>query len=218
LKHYSHILFRRSVLPLLLLLLLFLSLTPTLAWTDSCPVLQGLPALEEARHSTRIWANSWGALWSTAVVGQAAFAISTSNSATKTDLWVGAGSSALGLIPTWIVPPRLISEPVPTGCDSPERIGEFLDKTATNDSQNSGYVAHLSNVGVNTAVGLILGLGLGHWGSAAISLAAGIPLGELMIFTYPRSAAKLRDALDSRVSAAAVPIPGGGTVLVSLAL
>jgi hypothetical protein len=138
---------------------------------------------------------SWGLGWATVTLGQSIAALGAKD-ASKTDLWVGAASSSLGLIPTWIAPPAMATEEVPKpdgSCDSLSKFETLLNSYANTDHLNTSWKSHTSNVAVNIAVALILGLGYGHWNAAALSLGAGIPIGEFMILTYPGSAEKFRE-------------------------
>jgi hypothetical protein len=137
----------------------------------------------------------WGLTWATVTFAQAAAATEAKGS-DKTDFWIGAASSSLGLIPTWIAPPPMTTETLPTpdgSCESLKNFEALLNSYSDTDHLNSSWKSHISNVAVNVAVGLVLGLGYQHWSAAAISVAAGIPIGELMVFTYPGSAEKFRE-------------------------
>lgn len=173
--------------------------------------------LDSGSQATRSWAESWGLVWSLASAGQALAAMA-SHGSEKTDLWIGAGSSALGLIPTWISPPAITHFPSDRSslCDSRD-FEKILERYAQDDRRNSGWIAQAGNLGVNAGVGLILGLGYGHWSSAGISMAIGIPVGEAMILTYPNAAGRLQAPLErTRVSFA--PTTGGGSLLVSMGI
>jgi hypothetical protein len=194
--------------------------------------------LAKGKHATRVWANAWGATWTVATLAQGAIAATTSDRDTAQDLWVGSASAALGLIPTWILPPVIVSrelssasDPSENSCEALAQAEALLEQAAKNDQQNTGVWVHASNVLVNVGIGLGMGLGFHHWGSAAISTGIGIPVGELMILTYPQSALKLRERyvkgnLSSerfrspgfweRVHFAAIPLPSGAAVAMSL--
>ncbi|MHB8877432.1 MAG: hypothetical protein ACYC8T_27385, partial [Myxococcaceae bacterium] len=71
--------------------------------------------------------------------------------------------------------------PCPT-LASAERL--FL-RDAEGEAFGVSWLLHGANVVFNVAVGLVLGLGWGHWESGAINAAAGIAIGEVMILTQP---------------------------------
>jgi hypothetical protein len=163
---------------------------------------------------TRRWATAWGITWTVATVSQLAVVTGTRDDQTRKDLWVGSASAALGLIPTWFVPPAgtHATEHFGTsnsGCEAELSQSEsVLAELSRTDESYSGPLAHISNVAVNLATSLILGLGFGHWGAAAISLGAGIPIGEVMILTYP----KLGDQLHKVPQAAMIAAPAGPAI------
>jgi hypothetical protein len=158
--------------------------------------------LTVAHIKAQNWANIWGATWGAATVAQLAVAGTAKSLSTRQDLFVGAASSALGLIPTWIFPPAI------TGYESPSSATGFvatnacrdlsalearLSRYVADDENNTGVLAHASNLAVNLAVSLVMGAGFGHWHSASVSAIVGIPIGELMILTYPRTASHFEE-------------------------
>jgi hypothetical protein len=115
-------------------------------------------------------------------------------SPTREDLFAGALSSSLGLIPTWIFPPLVSEGDIQfSRCDQLSEAEARLNQDAMYDDKMTGPLAHVSNIIVNLAISAALGVGYGHWSSAWISSAAGIPVGELMILSYPRAASRLRN-------------------------
>lgn len=208
---------RRSIL----LSLIFISLvTISQTWAgDACSNASGRflqDDLAEGRHHTRNWANSWGSLWALATVGQAVAAVKYQDPELRKDLWVGSVSSALGLIPTWIVPPKIIADGAEDDpCPTLAHEQMLLQRDAENDDANTGILAHAANFGVNLGIAAVLGAGFGHWSAAGISLGIGVAMGEMMILTYPRSASRLQNHPDSP-GLAVVPFPGGAMLATSL--
>jgi hypothetical protein len=165
--------------------------------------------LSEHRQSTRRWATVWGVTWGTATAVQLGVAVGTGNSEARKDLWVGSASAALGLIPTLIVPPEATHDFTLTGdCENELSQAESLiERFSANSETYDGLIAHVSNVAVNLAASLVMGLGFGHWGAAAINFAAGIPIGEMMILTYPKFEAQLHNTVGlSPVPCASGPV------------
>lgn len=179
---------------------------------------------EVARLETEHWANIWGVTWSAATVAQFGVAAAVKSRDTREDLILGGVSSSLGLIPTWIVPPAVTRlktdaieaqagpDDVRDDCAALALLEAELSRAAKNDEANTGVWAHASNVAVNLAVSLVMGAGFGHWNSAGVSAVVGIPVGELMILTYPRAAAQFRGDM-SHVSVSWVPGQGSQAVL-----
>jgi hypothetical protein len=170
--------------------------------------------LTEYQHSNRRWVTAWGATWTVATVSQLAVAVSIRDQETRKDLWVGSASAALGLIPTLFIPPEATREISFSGdCENKLSQAEALIKELSlNRSAYNGPIAHVSNVAINLATSLILGLGFGHWGAAAISFGAGIPIGEVMILTYP----KFEDGLHNEPKLAVIPTSSGPALALSL--
>ena len=69
----------------------------------------------------------------------------------------------------------------------------LVAKDAVNERDNVAWYNHLLNVAFNAGIGLVLGLGYGHWLSALLNFLAGVAIGEGTIFTSPT---KLADAWD----------------------
>jgi hypothetical protein len=150
--------------------------------------------LSEARVQAHVWSLGWGLTWSIATGAQLAVAATTHQVATREDLFAGALSSSLGLIPTWIFPPLVSEGDIQfSRCDQLSEAEARLNQDAMYDDKMTGPLAHVSNIIVNLAISAALGVGYGHWSSAWISSAAGIPVGELMILSYPRAASRLRN-------------------------
>ena len=175
-------------------------------------------SLSDGRERTRLWANFWGTTWAVATAGQAAAAAITSDHGLKEDLWVGSAGSALGLIPTWIDSPRILSNPPLSQTEPCARLAEAqaeLNLDAQSDDEVTGFAAQVANVGVNLVIGAVLVQGFGHTASALISIGIGIPLGEAMILTHPRSAALLRESRMQPPQVAFALVPGGGQLITS---
>jgi hypothetical protein len=169
--------------------------------------------LTDYQKSTRRWATAWGVTWTAATVSQLSVAIAIHDHETREDLWVGSASAALGVIPTWIIPPEATRDFELSGeCEEQLTQAESLARRFSADAEiYNGTTAQIGNVAGNLTTSLILGLAFGHWGAAAISFGAGVPLGEVMILTYP----KLGEQLHKEVSFAIVPSPAGPALALS---
>jgi hypothetical protein len=170
--------------------------------------------LTDYQKNSRRWATAWGITWTTATVSQLTIAVAIQDHQTREDLWVGSASAALGVIPAWIIPPESTRDFELTGnCEEQLTQAESLARRIAADSEiYTGTTAQIGNLAGNLMTSLILGLAFGHWGAAAISFAAGVPLGEVMILTYPKPG----EELHKEVGVAIVPSPAGPALALSL--
>jgi hypothetical protein len=165
------------------------------------------------QQSSRRWATAWGITWTAATVSQLTIAATIHDNETRKDLWVGSASAALGLVPTWIIAPEATRDFEFKGdCEDELSQAEALVKRLFTDTEvYNGTTAQVANVAGNLITSLILGLGFGHWGAAAISFGAGVPLGEVMILTFPKQVGEPHNA----TSATIVPSPAGPALAIS---
>lgn len=177
--------------------------------------------LKRGSEQARIWANAWGTLWAVATVGQATTAALTPSHNLRQDLAVGAAGSALGLIPTWFMRPKITHyeddarDLTQDPCARLKRERDLVDGYIESDELNSGWTAHVGNVFLNLSILAGLGFGFGHWTAAGIGAGVGIPVGELMIQTYPRAATEIRSSYFKRPSLSWIPSGRVGTLLLS---
>lgn len=174
-----------------------------IAQADQCSARLSVieSGMADAAHASKVWAYSWGALWATVTVGQGVLAVISPSHSDRVDFGVGAGAAAFGLIPTIIFPPRIIADERALrgfSADPCERLAmaeALLDESIKGEQANTGLTSHLGNVLFNVGIGMILGVGYGHWQAAGLSMLTGIPTGEIMIFTQPRRTEKLKLAV-----------------------
>lgn len=162
-----------------------------------------------AAHASKVWSRAWGGLWIAATATQGILAARANQHGDRVDFAVGAGASVFGLLPTLIISPMIIDDyarlmDISGPSDTCSRLAvaeRMLQESAANEQQGRAWVSHLGNVLFNVGVGMILGAGYGRWPSATLSMAVGIPIGELMIFTQPHRS----DELLRRYQLAVVP-------------
>lgn len=164
----------------------------------------------------RVWSEVWSLGWGLLTGAQLALVPIFEDEGTRADMLVGAGSSAIGLIGQLILPLKVINdqkqlEASPNGsatdpdrCARLKRAEEMFIQDAENEAEGRSFLMHGANVLINVGALLILGLGFDRWESGAINAAAGLVLGEVMIFTQP---AGLEDDLE-RYRKADLPAPG----------
>ncbi len=120
----------------------------------------------------------------------------------RIDYYTGAVMAAVGVIPFIVAPPNVIDDSHelrlklaggPPGTDAQvcallADAETRLVRDARNEHLLSGWWSHAANVAINAGGLLFLGLGYHHWLSGAINGAAGLAIGEAVIFTQPRGA------------------------------
>ncbi len=187
-------------------LLLILVLAANSAHAASCPTdaAKRLASIEtcltQAARASHTWALTWAGVWTVATVAQGTLALTTHEHDSRVDLTVGAAAAAAGLVPTLLFPPTVIDaharllamkEQHTDVCTQLAAAEQLVVESAADERLSRSWLAHTGNVLFNVGVGMVLGVGFRHWSAATLSMAAGIPLGELMIFTQPFQSAKL---------------------------
>jgi hypothetical protein len=152
----------------------------------------------EARRA-RIWSWSWAGVYTGLTAVQLGVTPAMGRDARK-DMYVGAGASFLGLAIIGVMPLRVMGDQrwlerrlrtAPPGTHECVLLAEaegLLLRDAKNEAFGVSQIVHVGNVIVNLAVFLTIGAGFGHWFSGAISFAAGVAVGEVMIYTQPLGA------------------------------
>lgn len=138
-------------------------------------------ALEESRGAERLWSRAWGYTWAGATAVQLALIPVLDDDETTIDLAFGAGGAALGLIPTFIYGPWVLRA---SEAELADPVAALARDRADKAARRAWY-NHAGNVAVNLGLGAGLGFGYGHWVSALLTVATGIPIGEVMILTQP---------------------------------
>jgi len=145
----------------------------------------------------RIWNDAWSISYGLLTATQLVLVPVFEDTGTRADLYVGAGSSAVGLLALVILPLEVMSDSSELGrqlseqgdqpdrCAVLERAESLLQSAAESEQLGVSFWMHAASALVNIGAGLILGLGFDRWESGAINAAAGIAIGELMILTQP---------------------------------
>jgi len=191
----------------------WLVLSSQSAVAESCPPISGgQPALEQVDVEQRIqfirdrmaydaskartWSEAWTITWGVLTGGQLALLAFFDGDA-QADLYVGAGSSFIGLAGQLILPLSVKSDQTrlenhinmvgraAERCKLLEHAEKVFIENAENEADGVHWLMHGANVLINVGAMLILGLGFDRWDSGAINGAIGIALGELMIFSQP---------------------------------
>lgn len=157
--------------------------------------------LERSAHRVTVWRWSWGVTAVTGAAAQLVGAAVVSDRATRINLIVG-GVSTLALLTGVLFAPEvqprdgLIGAPCPARLAGAER---RLAEAGRSERAARSPWFHAGNVAFNVGVGLVLGLGYGHWVSGAINAGIGTVVGEVQLFTVPD---------DADVTLAPVAAPG----------
>jgi hypothetical protein len=184
------------------------------ARAGTCPVIPGgSPALAEIDSETRlgfirerlaedarrarVWSEGWKVGYGLLTGTQLALVPFFDDEGVRADLYVGAGSSAIGLAALLILPLQVMGDqdalearlgqgdPEGDPCALLAMAEGMLIRDAENEAEGVSWWMHGANALLNIGAGLILGLGFDRWESGAINAAAGLALGEVMIFTQP---------------------------------
>lgn len=168
--------------------------------------------LRDDARDARLWAWGWGLGYAALTVGQAALGASRSDRGQRAELYVGAGKSALGLIPVLLVPvparrdaaeldARIAAAPDADARCTLIADGEAaLRRSADDEAFARSWLAHAATVAVNGGGLLIVGLGYGRWATGTAGALIGTLVGEIQIFTRPTGALRGERAYEARWS------------------
>ena len=184
-----------------------------------CPAPEGAPAVATIDSEVRIeyltrafdrevrdidtWSWTWGGIYTAAAIAQGTVLVVTTDHATKIDLAVGTIAAAFGALSLTLLPLKL-TLPMRSASHAADQRGLGEDPclalagaertllgVARDQALSTGIVGHIGNVAVNLGIVLILGLGYGHWVSAALSGGIGLAVGETNAFTQPHHLAEV---------------------------
>lgn len=139
------------------------------------------------------WRHGWAATYGVLTIAQI-IPVPLIIPQDQVEWWVGAATGAVGVAYTLIVPLEVIAAGPgyaarATNPENPCALiaeGEgLLARSAAHERSHTRWYVHAANVVVNVGIGLILGLGYGHWVAGAINFAVGVAVGEVTIFTAP---------------------------------
>jgi hypothetical protein len=178
-------------------------------------------------RDARVWTWGWGLGFSALAAGQAGLALTRADRGERAELAVGAGKSALGLIPVLLVPvpaardadaidARLSASAQPADrCAVVPEAEASLRRNAEAEAFAQSWLAHLGTAAVNGGGLLIVGLGYGRWGTGVAGALVGTLVGEINIFTRPTGALRGRREYEDRWTLAPLVTRGAAGVQIA---
>lgn len=185
---------------------------PTVARAQRCPAIEGgAPELAELPTAERMAfllaraergeeaARTWTAIFALGYLGIAAgqlAVLSVSRDQERRDnMAIGAASSMIGVASLFVLPLSILHQRADIealaarasegDCEALARAEALMVAAAESEAFGASWLVHVGSVLFNLGVGLLLGVGYGHWISGAISAGVGIAIGELQILTQP---------------------------------
>jgi hypothetical protein len=170
--------------------------------------------LKKEARLTRVWAFAWTGLYSGLIVYNLA-QLDPHDRDNAINNGVGAGASMVGIFSIALIPPSIMGDqfwlerrlrhaaPGTDICALLADAERLLVRDAKSAAFGKSALVHAGNFLFNIGVGLLLGVGFGHWSQAALQGLGGIAVGEAMILTQP--AGVVRDL--SRYRAANLGLP-----------
>lgn len=165
--------------------------------------------LRRAGRSASIWHWTWIGLFSANVAAQGVRAGLADERNERIALGISAIPSAAGVAMHFIRPLRALSADDylkalahDDAADPPAARIELLREFAASEDKERGWFAHVGTVAINLGVAGVMWLALDEPVKAAIQAGGGIVVGEIRIWTAPRTA---NDFLDERGDSAPLP-------------
>jgi hypothetical protein len=149
--------------------------------------------LRKNRKLASLWQYGWTSFYAAGLVVESGWAAGDDES--RADHVVSASKAAIGVLVRSLRPPRSVRGdrplrdlPVDTRVDKANRLlaaEALLAQDARESDRRYAVLAHATNVVLNVAGGLIVGLGYNDWKNALASSLIGVSVGEIMIWTQP---------------------------------
>jgi hypothetical protein len=171
---------------------------PALAQVDAEARLRWLDhRLSIDARNARIWAITWGLGYGTISAVEFGLIWTTHDTGQRAEYVVGAVASFIGVMAIGVLPLSIMNDQrwwerhearAPKGTDVCALLSEaerVLIRGAASEAFGVGPLVHIGNFAINTAAGLVLGLGYGRWSAFAYTGIVGIAVGELQVATQP---------------------------------
>lgn len=151
--------------------------------------------LDEESGRAKTWMGFWGGTYGLLTVAQLGL-VPLSPGEEQPDWYWGAASTAFGLAFTLLSKPDVqdggliyaqkVRAAAPADTCALIAEGErMLERGAAAEASSFQWFLHAGNVLFNVGLGLILGLGYGHWRAAVVNGLVGIAVGETNIMSSP---------------------------------
>lgn len=177
------------MLGLLALLTLAESPLPTRAPLALAPAAVEQRLVAEERAFSR-WRWAWTGIYGGFTVGNLVGSRLV-DPAERIDYHVGAITSAIAILPLFLLPQPKAAPGTCAGGDQAGRVACLLElhaRVAEYQRDCQRWPVHVINVAFNAAVSAYLALHPRHYAAAAINLVVGTAIGEVQIFTQPQGA------------------------------
>lgn len=147
-------------------------------------------ALARGERHANLWQYGWGGVYATSLAVNAYQASEASDRDDRYDARVGVVKSALALAGVWMdrQPHPAAYRDLREGDGDIESARRLLQTVAKEERQRRSLEARLGSLLVNTASGLLIGVGDGRGRDGAINFATGMLISELQLQTQPRQA------------------------------
>jgi hypothetical protein len=155
-------------------------------------------SLRDGARKSTIWAATWGTLYGLSMTTLLIVAPRVDRDS-RADLWIGAASSAVGLLVRASVHPRVIREnrrlrtrlrERGRTCKTLHEAERALARSAKGERFGRSLVVHMGAIVYNVGVGLVLGLAFERPLQGIRQAAVGTTVGQLMIVTQPMTSVR----------------------------
>lgn len=149
----------------------------------------------------RWWAWTWAGVYSGLTTYNGVQLGRAGDAAARIDASVGTAASAVGVVALALLPRKVMADQrrfdrmlasaallQGGGGDRCALLAEgerMLIRDAESERFGRGPLVHAGNFAINIGLGLLLGVGFGHWTQGAIVMLTGIAVGELQTMTSP---------------------------------
>ncbi len=163
---------------------------PALAQPPSAEYQTYEDALARGERHANVWQYGWAGVYASTLAVNVYQASESDSRDTRYDARVGAVKSALALAGTLMdrQPHPAARRQLQDGDGDIESARRLLQAVAEEERQRRSLEARLGSLLVNTASGLLIGVGDGRGRDGAINFATGMLVSELQLQTQPRQA------------------------------
>ena len=148
-------------------------------------------------RKARTWTAIWATLYSGIVITEGVWALASTTRDDRIDHGVGAGAAFIGVAVIGILPLKVMGDqrwlerrlkrahPDEDRCALLADAERLLLRGADGEAFGRGPLVHVGNLLFNAGLGILLGVGFGHWNQAAITALSGVVVGEVQALSQP---------------------------------